>query len=77
MSQKGVTLELSPATSERLEQAARGLGTHSPEQTIEALIREHRNQLIHAMAGSLKGRLGPFTEADRIDSDWDHDAEDR
>lgn len=67
----------SPATSVRvsrdtlaeLERFQRALRTHSADETIREVLKLQRTAVIDRLAGSLRGRVTRFTEADRIDSD--------
>lgn len=62
------SIRVSRSTLRDLERLRTALQTDTAEETIRKLIRERRSAALSRMLGSGKGRIRPFTEADRFDS---------
>lgn len=62
------SIRVSHSTLRDLERLRTALQTDTAEETIRKLIRERRSAALSRMLGSGKGRIRPFTEADRFDS---------
>lgn len=59
------TVKVSRTTLTELEKLRDELDVRSLDEAIEALIRRHRTTALRAALGADKGRIRPFTEADR------------
>lgn len=69
MSAAATTVRVSRDTLVELERFQKALGTKSADDTIREILKLQRGALIQRLAGSLRGRVSRFTEADRIDRD--------
>lgn len=69
MTTGGTTVRVSKDTLEELERFQQALATSSMDQTIREILKLQRAAVISRMGGSMKGKLSPFSEEDRIDSD--------
>ncbi len=63
------SVRVSRDTLAELERFQRALHTTTADETIRAVLKLHRAVLIDSLGGSLRGRVGRFHEADRIESD--------
>lgn len=70
MSSADSSIRVSHQTLRDLERLRQVLQTESAEETIQKLIRERRSAALSRMLGSGKGRLRPWTEADRLESHY-------
>jgi hypothetical protein len=70
MSSADSSIRVSRETLRDLEQLRQALQTQTADETIRKLIRERRSSALSRMYGSGKGRVSPFTEADRLDSHY-------
>lgn len=70
MASADTSIRVSHATLRDLERLRKAFRTNSAEETIQKLIRERRSAALSRMLGSGKGRLRPFTEADRLESHY-------
>jgi len=68
MASTDTSLRISRETLRALEQLRETFGTQSADQTIRKLLRERRSRALSQMFGSGRGKIGPFTEADRLES---------
>ena len=68
MSGADTSIRVSHETLRDLERLRKAFQTETAEETIQRLIRERRSAALLRMLGSGKGRLRPFTEADRLES---------
>ena len=59
------TVKVSRTTLIELEKLRDKMKTHSLDEAIRALIRKHRQELLREAFGSDRGKIKPFTEADR------------
>ncbi len=59
------TVKVSRNTLSELERLREEFNAKSIDETLRALIRERRRKILAAVFGSDKGRLTPFSEADR------------
>ncbi|MCI4347713.1 MAG: hypothetical protein L3J97_03730 [Thermoplasmata archaeon] len=62
------TMRVSRETLDELERFQRVLRTKTADDTLRALMRIKRKELIDRAFGSLKGKVSRFTEDDRFDS---------
>lgn len=70
MSGADTSIRVSHATLRELERLRQALRTDSAEETIRRLIRERKSAALSRMLGSGKGRIRPWTEADRLESHY-------
>lgn len=70
MSGADTSIRVSHETVHDLERLRRVFRTDSAEETIRKLIRERRSAALSRMLGSGKGRIRPWTEADRLESHY-------
>lgn len=70
MSGADSSIRVSHETVRDLERLRQAFQTDSAEQTIQKLIRERRSAALSRMLGSGKGRIRPWTEADRLESHY-------
>lgn len=63
------SIRVSRATLEDFSRLQRAMGAKTADEALQSLMRKTRRQLIAAVFGIDRGRIRPFTEADRIDSD--------
>ncbi len=63
------TVRVSRHTLAELERFQKALKTRTADETIREVLRLQRRAVIRRLSGSLRGKVSPFTEADRIDSD--------
>jgi len=70
MSTADTSIRVSRETLRDLEQLRRAFQTSTADETIRKLIRERRTAALSRMFGSGKGKVRPFTEADRVDSHY-------
>ncbi len=69
MGASATTVRVSRQTLAELERFQKALDTKTADETIREILKMQRRAIIRRLAGSLRGRVRPFTEADRIDSD--------
>ncbi len=59
------TLKVSRKTLRELEELRTRTGARSLEEALRILLKERRTRYLNQVFGADKGRLQPFTEADR------------
>jgi hypothetical protein len=64
------TVRVSRETLDELERFQQALKTKTADETIRAIMRLKRKELVDRAYGILKGKVSPFTEADRLDSHY-------
>jgi hypothetical protein len=64
------SVRVSRDTLHELERLRRVFATRTADETIRKLIRERQTRALDRIYGIAKGKLAPFTEADRLDSDY-------
>ena len=64
------SIRVSRETLRDLERLKQTFRTDTAEATIRRLIRESRSKALARMFGSGRGRVTPFSEADRLVSDY-------
>lgn len=69
MSGAATSVRVSRDTLAELERVQRALHTKTADATIREVLKLQRGAIIRRMSGSLRGRVTPFGEADRIDGD--------
>jgi len=69
MNQMGesTTVKVSKETVRRLAALQRSLGTGSMDETIDALVRRRRKEVLDAIAGTDRERGRTFKEEDRLE----------
>jgi hypothetical protein len=70
MSGAETSVRVSRDTLHELERLRQVFDTRTADETIRKLIRERRSRVLDRIFGSAKGKLAPFTEADRLDSHY-------
>jgi hypothetical protein len=63
------SVRVSRETLEELERFRQYTHAKTADEAIHLALKFKRRELLRLAAGSMKGRLTPFTEADRVDSD--------
>ena len=64
------SIRVSHETVRDLERLRQVFHTRTTEDTLRKLIRERRSAALWRVLGSGKGRLRPFTEAERLESHY-------
>jgi len=64
---ESTTVKVSKETVRKLAALQRSLGKRSMDETIEALVKRHRKELLDMMAGTDKARDRVFREEDRLE----------
>jgi predicted CopG family antitoxin len=59
------TVKVSRTTLAELEKLRDKLKSRSMDEAIKALIKRHRQEVLREAFGSDRGKIKPFTEADR------------
>ena len=59
------TIRVSKRTAEKLEQIREKINAESLDEAILSLIKKQRKEIIEKSFGIDRGKLKPFTEADR------------
>lgn len=59
------TIRVSKRTAEKLEQIREKINAQSLDEAILSLIKKQRKEIIEKSFGIDRGKLKPFTEADR------------
>jgi superfamily I DNA and RNA helicase len=59
------TIRVSKKTAETLENLREKLGAQSLDEAIQTLVKQQRKAILEKSFGADRGRLKPFTEADR------------
>lgn len=67
MSAAVTTVRVTRETVEELGRFQVALKTRTADETIRALMRIKRKELVQQFYGSLKGKVSPFQESDRLD----------
>lgn len=62
---ESTTVKVSKATARKLASLQRSLRTRSLEETIQALIKKHRQDLLDEVFGADRGKIKAFNEEDR------------
>jgi hypothetical protein len=62
------TVRVSRETLDELERFQRILKTRTADETIRAIMRIKRKELVDRAYGGLRGRVSAFTEADRLEN---------
>jgi hypothetical protein len=70
MSGAETSVRVSRSTLHELERLRQLFDTRTADETIRKLIRERQSRVLDRVFGIDKGRLAPFTEADRLDSHY-------
>jgi hypothetical protein len=69
MSSAETSMRISRETLAELSRFQRAIHARTADQALHALLTMKRQELLAAIYGSIRGRVSPFTEADRIDVD--------
>jgi len=69
MATAATTVRVSPETLQELQRVQDSLGTKTADETIREILKLQRAVILKRLAGSLRGRVSRFSEADRFDSD--------
>ncbi len=69
MGASSITVRLSRHTKAELERLQKALGTTTVDETMREVLKMQRRTVIRRLSGSLRGRVRPFSEADRVDGD--------
>ena len=64
---ESTTVKVSKETVRKLAALQRSFGTRSMDETIEALVRRRRKDVLEAIAGTDKSRTRKFREEDRFE----------
>lgn len=67
MSEALTTMRVSREALDELERFQRILNTKTADETLRALLRIKRKELLDSAYGSLSGKVSSFSEADRLD----------
>ena len=59
------TIRVSKRTAQTLERLRDKLGAESLDETIQSLVKKQRKTVLEKTFGADRGRIKPFTEADR------------
>jgi hypothetical protein len=70
MSGAVTTMRVSRETLDELERLQRILKTKTADETLRAIMRVKRKELVDGAYGALRRKISPFTEADRLDSHY-------
>jgi hypothetical protein len=70
MSAAATTVRVSRETLDELGRFQRALKTRTADETIRAIMRIRRKELVDRAYGGLRGKVSAFTEADRLDSHY-------
>ncbi len=65
---ESTTVKVSKQNVRRLAALQRSFGTKSMDATIEMLVRKRRREILDAVFGTDRGKLGKFTEEDRAEN---------
>ncbi|MGA7861756.1 MAG: hypothetical protein WCB19_07860 [Thermoplasmata archaeon] len=63
------SVRVSRETLAELLRFKEAMGAGTADEALRVLLKRRRSDLTAALYGSARGRLRPFTEADRLDSD--------
>jgi hypothetical protein len=64
---ESTTVKVSKGTVRKLAALQRSLHTHSMDETIEALVRKRRKDVLDAIAGTDRRKTRKFAEKDRLE----------
>ncbi|MGC2288824.1 MAG: hypothetical protein WA688_03085 [Thermoplasmata archaeon] len=70
MSAAVTSVRVSKETLAEILRFKEAMGVGTADEALRILLRRRRSELIRAIYGSAKGQLKPFTEADRVDTDY-------
>ena len=62
---ESTTVKVSKATAKKLASLQRSLRAKSLEETIQILVKKHREDLLNEVFGADRGKIKPFSEDDR------------
>ena len=62
---ESTTIRVSKRTAETLERLREKLGAESLDEAIQSLMKKQRKAILEKTFGADRGRIKPFTEADR------------
>ncbi|MBI2126267.1 MAG: VapB-type antitoxin [Thaumarchaeota archaeon] len=62
---ESTTVKVSKATAKKLAALQRSLRAKSLEETIQMLVKRHRQDLLNEAFGADRGKIRPFSEEDR------------
>lgn len=64
---ESTTVKVSKETVRKLSALQESLHTKSMDETIEVLLKKRRKEVLDSVLGAGAGRIGSFTEEDRLE----------